>query len=34
MLKRETKKGADQITKLNAKMNKQDTLVAKYFGVE
>ena len=33
-LKRETKKGADQVIKLSAKLNKQESLVTKYFGVE
>ena len=34
LLKREKKKYADQSTKLNSKLNKQESLVAKYFGVE
>ena len=33
-MKRETKRGADQIAKLSAKLNKQESLVAKYFGVD
>ena len=33
-IKIDTKKSTSEITKLNAKLNKQDTLVNKYFGVE
>ena len=33
-MKRDLTKSAKEIAKLNSKLNKQDTLVAKYFGVD
>ena len=33
-MKKDLKKSATDIAKLNGKINKQDTLVNKYFGVE
>lgn len=33
-MKRDLKKSALDVAKLNQKLNKQESLVAKYFGVE